>query len=214
MDCARLKSIQEKLRTRVSLKCFTGKMEFVAGFDCAFEKDMIIGAVVLMKYPECVTVEKKFDIRKAEFPYLPGFLSFREIPALIAAFRKLEIKPDLLIVDGQGILHPRFFGIACHLGVILNKPSIGCAKSRLCGEYEEPETKRGGKSPVILNGKTMGYALRTKDGVKPVLVSPGHMMTPLRAADIVLKLSSYRLPEPVRIADIFSKECKSIRHFL
>ncbi|MBN1150379.1 endonuclease V [candidate division WOR-3 bacterium] len=208
LDYSDLKRIQERLVSRVKIKPLKSGIRYVAGLDCAVTKDKIVGEAVLMSYPELQMEEEKFSFRELSFPYVPGFLSFREMPALISAYLKLSRKPDMIIVDGQGILHPRGMGLASHLGVILNKPSIGCAKSLLCGEYEEPSFRRGSKSPVFLNEKIMGYALRTRDGVKPVIVSPGHLITPLQAQKLVLEMSFFRLPEPVRLADKYSRENK------
>ncbi len=208
LNFAKLKEIQERLRKRVVIGEYEGKIELVAGMDCAFEGEKIFGAITVMRFPELEKVEEKFEVMKNSFPYVPGFLSFREAPVLIRAFRKLEKKPDILLIDGQGTLHPRNFGIACHIGVILGKPSIGCAKKRLCGKFLPPGIEKGDRSPVLLKGSIQGYSLRTRSKVKPVFISPGNFFAYQQACEIVLKMSKFRLPEPLRQADKFSKECR------
>jgi len=138
---------------------------------------------------------------EVDFPYLPGLLGFREVPVLAAAFRKLRTKPEVTIVDAQGTAHPRRFGAAAHLGVELGVPTVGCAKSLLCGEVDEPAVERGGWSPIHLDGATVGAALRTRRGVKPVFVSPGHLADLASSLALVLACAPrYRLPEPTRSA--------------
>jgi deoxyribonuclease V len=145
------------------------------------------------------------------FPYIPGYLSFREAPAIFSAMEKLSLLPDLLIVDGQGIAHPRRIGIASFLGVLLGLPTIGCAKSRLVGKYEEPAPERGSWSPLIDKGETVGAVLRTRKGVKPVFVSPGHLVTLPEAIEIIMHCAvKYRLPEPQRAADSLAGKSKLI----
>jgi deoxyribonuclease V len=139
---------------------------------------------------------------ESPFPYLPGLFSFREIPALVAAFEKLDVRPDLVICDGQGIAHPRGFGLASHLGVLYDFPTIGCAKTRLVGESSEPGPLRGDWAPLVWDGRLCGAVLRTQDRVKPVYVSPGHRISVLMACEWVLRLCPrYRIPEPLRFAD-------------
>ena len=143
-------------------------------------------------------------MEKIAFPYIPGLLTFREAPVLLKAFSQLPQEPDLLLLDGQGIAHPRSLGIAAHLGVLLNLPAIGCAKSRLCGEYEEPGMEKGSTAPLKDNGKTVGMVVRTRTGTKPVFVSPGHKMDFATSMKIVLALCrTYRIPEPLRQAHAF-----------
>src|SRR5215467_2217102 len=139
---------------------------------------------------------------ESPFPYLPGLLSFREIPALVAAFEKLDLSPDLVLCDGQGVAHPRGFGLASHLGVLYDLPTIGCAKTRLVGESVEPGRSRGNWAPILFAGRVVGAVLRTQVGVKPVYVSPGHRISALTACQWVLRLCRrYRIPEPLRLAD-------------
>ena len=153
--------------------------------------------------------EQTYALTKILFPYIPGFLSFREGPALLKAINSLSIRPDLILFDGQGIAHPSNTGIAAHLGVLLNIPAVGCAKSRLVGEYEEPRNGKGGYSSLRFKGMTVGVVLRTRDNVKPLFVSPGHLINIKRAIDVVLQcISKYRIPEPLRCADNLSKKLK------
>jgi deoxyribonuclease V len=176
----------------------------VAGVDAAFSPDgkHCIAAAVLWDIQRQEPLEQHTASRTVAFPYIPGLLSFREAPAVIAALRKLHIQPDALMFDGHGLAHPRRFGIACHVGVICDLPSIGCAKSRLCGTYTEPGESRGSKTPLEDDGKVIGVVLRTRDKVKPVFVSIGHKIDLAAAEDIVLTCAPrYRLPEPTRLAD-------------
>jgi deoxyribonuclease V len=148
------------------------------------------------------------------FPYIPGLLSFREAPAIIAALRKLSRRPDVLICDGQGIAHQRSFGIACHLGVLTGLPSVGCAKSRLVGRYREPGADQGAISPLIHRNQRVGSVVRTRTHVKPVFVSVGHMLDLNAAERLILSCSvGYRLPEPIRLADLLVGAEKRKRHF-
>jgi len=138
---------------------------------------------------------------KASFPYIPGFLSFREIPPLLDIFKKISIVPDILFCDGQGIAHPRGFGLASHLGILLDIPAIGCAKSVLVGKYVEPSVTKGSSSPLVYQEQQVGAAVRTRKGVKPVFVSVGHKLCLDDAVKIILQCSpKFRIPEPLRLA--------------
>ncbi|MCX8108213.1 MAG: deoxyribonuclease V [Verrucomicrobiae bacterium] len=195
-------AIQAALATRVSKEWDKRPVRWVAGLDAAFSGSTCIAGVVLWDSRERKIAEEHVAWRTLTFPYIPGLLSFREAPALIAALRKLRRPPDLLICDGQGIAHPRRFGIASHVGVLTGLPSIGCAKSRLIGNAVEPGKQRGSTSPLIDRGEEIGAVLRTKTGSKPVYVSVGHMIDLKSAVEIVLALASgHRLPEPTRLAD-------------
>jgi deoxyribonuclease V len=169
----------------------------------------VAGAACLFTFPELSLVGEASAVEEVRFPYIPGYLSFREGPALIRALEKLRKPPDLLLIDGQGIAHPKRFGIASHLGVVLDMPSIGCAKSRLIGEYDEPGPLRGDWKPLIYKGNMVGAVLRTKDGVNPLFISPGHKTDLATSVEIVLACTAgYRIPEPVRRADSLSKQMK------
>jgi endonuclease-3 related protein len=197
--------IQEKYKSRLITVNRTKKIKYVAGADVSYSKgsDKIYSSVVVMAYPGMEVVEEAWAEGTSGFPYIPGVLSFREGPIVLEAFAKLRTKPDLLIFDGQGLAHPRGFGLASHMGVLLDIPAIGCAKTVLVGEYDEPDASRGSKSPMVYKGNTVGIALRTKDTVNPVFVSVGHKVDLKFACKAVLECAKgYRLPEPTRRAHI------------
>jgi len=201
--------IQIALRDKVKISSIRKNPGFIAGVDAAFFNDKVIGVACLYKYPEVLPVEEVFAVTEVLFPYIPGFLSFREGPAIIEALNNLKIKPDIILFDGQGIAHPKGMGIAAHIGVILDMPTIGCAKSRLVGEYKDPGLKKGKWSPLKYNGRTVGAVLRTKDNVRPVFISPGHRTDLKSSIQIVLGCTGkYRISEPLRRADFISKKLK------
>ena len=177
--------------------------KIIAGLDCAFSKDEknIYAVVVVMKLPDFEIIETVFAKSKVKFPYIPGLLSFREAPVCLKAIKKLKNVPDCFIVDGQGLAHPRRFGIACHIGLLIDKPTIGCAKSRLIGEFKKLLTQKGSASPLMDGDEIIGAVVRTRKNVKPVFVSVGNKCTLDDAVKIVLDCSpKYRLPEPSRLA--------------
>lgn len=183
-----------------------GVVHRVAGVDAHYDAGRVWAAVVVMSLPDLVTVESALIQRPLAFPYVPGLLSFREAPAILDALHRLSGRPDLLLVDGQGLAHPRRFGLACHLGVLADVPTIGVAKSRLVGTHQEPGIARGAWSPLIDRGETIGAVLRTRRAVKPVFVSVGHRISLETAIDLVLRCTSrFRLPEPIREADRLSR---------
>lgn len=203
--------IQKKLSSMISRSGSPVRIRLAAGLDAAFTPDKkgCIGGVVLWDIEERKIVERYTAVRELYFPYIPGLLSFREAPALISALRQLRTVPDLLICDGQGIAHPRRLGIASHIGVITGLPAIGCAKSRLVGDYREPGPKRGDASPLCDKNERVGTVLRTRDRVKPVYVSVGHKIDLDLAVRIILDCTiGYRLPEPTRLADHLVAEHK------
>lgn len=160
-----------------------------------------------MAFPDLVIVESALIDRPLTFPYVPGLLSFREAPATLELLEQLSEKPDLLLVDGQGLAHPRRFGLACHLGLLADVPTIGVAKSRLIGTYQEPGIERGAWSEPVDGGEIIGAVLRTRSAVRPVFVSIGHRISLKTAIDLVLCCTGrFRLPEPIRVADIFSRQ--------
>jgi deoxyribonuclease V len=200
----RAMEIQRRLAGRVRHRAPRGPLRRVAGLDAAFSPDgkSCLAAVVVWDRFSDKVVEQHIASRPLRFPYVPGLLSFREAPALLAALRKLCATPDALLFDGQGIAHPRRFGIACHIGLIAGLPALGCAKSRLCGDHFPPGPARGARAPLMERGEVIGAALRTRDGVKPVYVSVGHDFDLGTAIRLVLQCSAgYRLPEPTRLAD-------------
>jgi deoxyribonuclease V len=198
--------IQEALSTEVRIRPVRTRVHFVAGADAAFSATRVFGAACLFSYPELEIVEESSAVEKIVFPYVPGYLAFREGPAILRALRNLKTRPDLVLVDGQGIAHPRRFGIASHLGVLLDLPTIGCAKSRLVGEYAEPCRKKGSWSSLLYEGKIVGAVLRTRDSVRPLFVSAGHGIDLEDSIEFVLScLGGFRHPEPLRRADILSR---------
>ncbi len=202
---------QNLLRNMVRLSPLKKEPRYIAGVDAAFSNDRVFAAACLYLFPELALIEQQYAVQKLRFPYVPGFLSFREAPAIIAAIGKLTHSPDLILVDGQGIAHPRGIGIASHTGVLLAIPTIGCAKSRLIGDYEEPGIKKGTWSALIYEGKSVGAVLRTKDRVKPLFVSPGHKINLDDALRFTIACTDkYRLPEPLRCADMVSKRTKKL----
>ena len=199
-------AIQEELRGKLILEDRLPRdIRVVAGADisCTKGDDRVYAAVVLLDAGSLDVLEEATYCGRTPFPYIPGLLSFREGPALLQAFEKLRGRPDVALFDGQGIAHPRGFGLAAHLGLILDVPAVGCAKTRLTGSFEEPGARRGQSSRLVHEGRVIGSVLRTKDRVKPVFVSPGHRVGHERAVDIVLRCSRrYRIPEPTRQAHI------------
>jgi deoxyribonuclease V len=197
------RELQCRLAKRVRFTKMKKEPAVVAGLDCAFSKDgrRIIAAVVVVGLPSFSVIETATAIRRVDFPYIPGLLSFREAPACIDAIEKLKTKPDVFIVDGQGFAHPRRFGIASHIGVLVNRATAGCAKSRLIGSFEMPGRQKGSFSPLIDDNEIIGAVLRTRTNVKPVFVSVGHKCTLAKAIKVVLECTTrYRLPEPARLA--------------
>ncbi len=206
-------ALQAQLAPSVIRKGNPARVRLVAAADVAFvsaagaeRRAVARAAVVILKYPDLTLVERQVVEEPVPFPYVPGLLSFREIPALARAFEALERHPDLLLVDGQGYAHPRRFGLACHLGLLLDLPTIGCAKSRLCGQHEPPGLETGSRAPLVDGDEVIGLVLRTREGVAPVYVSVGHRISLEAAAGWVLRLCrGRRIPEPLRLADQISK---------
>jgi Deoxyinosine 3''endonuclease (endonuclease V) len=207
-------ALQKRLARRVrpeSAGGGAGAVRRVAAVDvsCRRGDALLFGAVVVLELPEMVVREEIGVCRQETFPYVPGLLSFRELPVLLTAFRYLSCLPDAVLVDGQGIAHPRRLGLASHLGLWLNLPTVGCAKSRLCGEYAEPDGRRGARSPLLLDGQPVGAVLRSRHHVRPLFVSPGHLMNTEQAVALVERcLIRYRLPEPLRQAHKLANFCR------
>ncbi|MFQ6066807.1 MAG: deoxyribonuclease V [bacterium] len=195
--------IQMKLRDKMSLHNGFDKIERIAGADVGYSKDMAIGGVVVMEFPGLAMIEEAFSHLPVKFPYLPGLLAFREGPPLLEAFKKIKSKVDLILFDGQGIAHPRRIGIAVHLGLWLDRATIGCAKSRLVGQYSPPQARNGSLELLKDEEKVVGAVVRTKDKVRPIFVSPGHKINLDTSIEIVLKCASgSRVPEPLRKAHL------------
>lgn len=203
LDTARAKEMQLSLAGQVRREGGPLKPEYIAGADISVKRGEknARAAVVVLNYPGLEPVETRVIEREIGFPYIPGYLSFREAPLVLEACRELDITPDLFLVDGQGIAHPRRMGLAAHLGLFLDIPTIGCAKSRLCGEYKEPALEAGSFTELTDKGETIGAALRTRRGVKPVFVSIGNRIDLKTAMEWIIRCCrGYRLPEPLRLA--------------
>lgn len=201
---AEARAIQTALRDRVVIEDRVGQISTVAGIDVGFEEKGAItrAAIAILSYPDLTLVEHRVARRPTCFPYVPGLLSFREVPPVLEALDKLERTPDVILCDGQGFAHPRRFGLACHVGVLLDLPSIGVAKSRLIGTHGEVPDKRGHCIPLIDKGESIGAVLRTRVGVRPIYVSIGHRVRLETAVGLVMNCTTrYRLPETTRWAD-------------
>ncbi|WP_017731877.1 deoxyribonuclease V [Nafulsella turpanensis] len=203
--------IQEELRKQVVLSPLEGKCSLIAGADISFNKyePTVYAGIVVLDIESLQPVAHALAITKVHFPYVPGLLSFREIPALLQAWKLLEVKPDVIMADGHGIAHPRRLGIATHFGLATNMPSLGLAKKKLVGKYEEPDSLPGSFSPLEHNNETVGYVYRTKKNVKPVYVSPG-FKTDLESALSILRQTTgkYRIPEPTRQAHLLVNQLR------
>jgi len=207
LDEAEARALQRQLAREVVQEDRFGEIRTVAGVDLGFPRtpdgnELGRAAVVVLRWPDLALVEERVVEQPVTFPYIPGLLSFREAPVGLAAIRSLETRPDLLLVDGQGLAHPRRCGIACHLGLLLDLPTIGCAKSILTGQAEEPGPNPGDWTPLVNRGEIIGAALRTRPKTKPIYVSIGHRISLASAIELVSQCGrGYRLPEPTRLAD-------------
>lgn len=203
-DPAAAIALQKQLAAEVQLQDDFGQVTHIAACDVGFEDDgnTTRAAVVLVNWPEMKMLDSHLARIPTRMPYIPGLLSFRELPAVLAALEKLDATPDLILVDGQGIAHPRRLGIAAHLGVVTGLPAIGVGKSRLTGQYRPPGPEKGDWSPLTDRQQTIGCVLRTRRGVKPLFVSPGHRVSLDSARQWALQTTTrYKLPEPIRMAD-------------
>jgi len=202
--------LQKELKKKVSLNKSFYEIRKVAGADVSYYKNKMIAGIVILKFPQFEIIEREFSVSPVTFPYISGLLTFREGPSLLAAFKKIKNEPDIILFDGQGIAHPRRMGIATHLGLFLDKPTIGCAKSKLSGNYLSVGKEKGNYALLRENKEILGAVLRTRKEVKPIFVSPGNKIDLLSSIDIVLKcIDKYRLPLPVREAHIFVKQIRT-----
>ncbi len=197
--------IQKCLKDKVILKKINKRIKYVAGLDVSYAKgsNKMWAGVIVLDFPSLGKTEERWSQKKVSFPYIPGLLSFREIPALIDALRKIEIEPDLIFCDGQGIAHPRGLGLASHLGVLLNKPTIGCAKSLLVGKYNQVEEHKGDYVYLRYQNRIIGAVVRTRSSVKPIFISPGYGVMLQDCIRFVIETCpTYRIPEPTRHAHL------------
>ena len=202
-DYTEAKNLQILLRENLNLSPRSINVKTVAGCDVSQAKwgRTFTSAVVIMSFPEFEILETAVSKVDVDFPYIPGLLSFREMPPLLESWKKIKIVPDLVFCDGSGSIHPRRFGLACHLGLWLNLPTIGCAKNLLCGQTSIPGEAKGSMTDVIFYDEVIGRAVRTRTGIKPVYISPGNLLSVGQSAKLVLDVCpKYRLPEPIRAA--------------
>jgi deoxyribonuclease V len=199
-------SLQYELAGRLVLEDgHSPKLKKIAGADISYSKndDLFFAGVVVLDAASLEIIEEGSSVDHVSFPYIPGLLSFREAPVLLKAFEKIKSRPDIVIFDGQGIAHPRRLGLASHMGLFLDIPSMGCAKKKLVGDFAEPGNKKGSWSELVHRGEKIGAVLRTKDGVKPVFISPGHKIGFARVVQTALSCcNGYRIPEPTRQAHL------------
>jgi deoxyribonuclease V len=215
LDAVQARALQRELASRVETSRPLAPYQTVAGADVSYNKfsPTLYAAVVVLRADTLEEIERAGVVAQASFPYVPGLLSFREAPPVIEAFKKLTVRPEVLICDGQGIAHPRRLGLASHLGLWLGIPTIGCAKSRLCGRHEEPGPARGDWTPLVDEDETIGAVLRTRARVKPLYVSPGHLCDLEGAIAAVLATTrKYRLPETTRLAHNYVNELRRQEH--
>lgn len=208
VDAAEARRVQGEIREKLISEpgVALDEIRVVAGVDNAYhlkgDPPLAFAAVVVLSFPEMETLEVVYGRAPVTFPYVPGLLTFREGPAILDAFERVRPQPDVILFDGQGIAHPRRVGIAAHMGVVLDRPTIGVAKSRLTGSYEEPPDRTGAWTPLVDRGELVGAVLRTRTGHAPLFVSPGNRMDVEMAVDIVMAChrDNYFLPEPTRLA--------------
>lgn len=207
-SAAEARKIQDNLRERIRLQDEVKSPQTIAGIDVGYDMahNLAHASIVVMQLDNLTPLEQVQRFAPIPFPYVPGLLSFREIPVILEALSTLRTTADILMVDGQGIAHPRRMGIAAHLGVLLDMPSLGVAKSCLTGKFILPGLHKGDQTPLIADNEQIGVVLRSKDNVKPLFISPGHRISLATAVELTLQcLTRYRLPEPTRLADKFSK---------
>jgi len=203
--------IQESLRNQVVVKGFEGLIHHIVGLDVSYAKGsrMVWAGAVVLDFPSLKKREEQWAQREVSFPYMPGLLSFREIPVLIQVIRRISLEPDLIFCDGQGIAHPRGIGLAAHLGVLLRRPTIGCAKSKLVGEFDQVGEAKGDYTYLRYQKRIVGAVVRTRSHVRPIFVSPGYHTTIDDCIRFTLATCTrYRIPEPTRQADILVKSLR------
>jgi deoxyribonuclease V len=203
--------IQERLRDQVVVRKFQGEIKYVVGLDASYARGSrtVWAGAVLLDFPSLEKREEQWSQREVSFPYIPGLLSFREIPALLGVLRRISLEPGLIFCDGQGIAHPRGMGLAAHLGVLVGKPTIGCAKSKLVGEFDPVGREKGAYAYLKYRDKVVGAVVRTRPNVRPIFVSPGYHVAIDDCVRLALETCTrYRIPEPTRQADILVKSVR------
>ncbi|MEH7110364.1 deoxyribonuclease V [Bacillus sp. JJ1764] len=207
--------LQRNLAQRIITEDRLDPILHVAGIDVAYSKntDTVIAGIVILEFDSLKVVESVVFEDTVRFPYIPGLFSFRELPPIIKAFEEIKTMPQLIVCDGQGIAHPRRFGLACHLGVLYDIPTIGCGKTKLIGNFTEPDSYRGASSPLVDNHEIIGNVLRTQKNINPIFVSIGHRISLTTSCELILKLSpNFRLPETTRQADQLVKKTMSFHN--
>lgn len=199
--------MQLELRKQIDIKPFEKKIQTIGGADLSFNKlsNTVYAGIVVLSYPSMELLSYSLIEMETTFPYVAGYLAFREVPSLLKAWDQLPEKPDVLILDGQGITHPRKMGIASHFGVLENQPTIGCAKSMMFGKFDDLGLEKNSASPILgkveSGAELLGYALRTKNAVKPIYISPGNLITVEESLEVIRDcVGRYRIPEPTRVA--------------
>ena len=203
--------LQQDMREKVQLTRLQHPITTIAGADISFNKfsDVVYAGIIVLSYPGMQVIEKATAVTRISFPYIPGLLAFREVPALVEAWNKLRQKPDLLVLDGHGIAHPRRVGIATHFGILANTPAIGCAKSLLVGSYETPANEQFATADLVHKGEKIGTVLRTKVKCNPVYISPGHLITMEESLELIKRcVGKYRIPEPTRNAHLLVNQLR------
>ncbi len=203
--------LQIQLRNQLQILPLEKEITTIAGADISFNKysTTVYAGIVVMRFPSLQMIETSGVVDETTFPYVPGLLAFREVPALSKAWEKLSTKPDVLVLDGHGIAHPRRMGIAAHFGIVINTPTMGCAKSLLTGKFVEPSMEAGSVTDLVSKNEVIGKVLRTKKNTKPVFVSPGNLISMEQSLNIIKQcVRKYRIPEPTRLAHLFVNELR------
>ena len=198
-------ALQQTLAAQVRIEPLPTRLKIIGAADISYSRqtDLLISVIVALRWPSLDLLDSVHYVCRATFPYMPGLLSFREVPPLIEAYRKIREKLDVLLCDGQGIAHPRKVGFASHLGLCLGIPTVGCAKSKLCGDHESLSLMKGSSKPLLVNGEKLGLVFCSRDGVKPIYISPGHLSDIASSKRLVSRcLRRYRIPEPLRLAHL------------
>ncbi len=198
-------ALQKTLAAQVRIRPLPTGLKTIGAADISYSRhtNLLIAVILSLSWPGLDLLESVHYVCKAAFPYVPGLLSFREVPPLLEAYRKIREKPDVLLCDGQGIAHPRKLGFAAHLGLCLGIPTVGCAKSRLCGDHDSLTLKKGSSKPLLVSGEQLGLVFCSRDGVKPIYISPGHLSDIASSERLIAGcLRRYRIPEPLRLAHL------------